>query len=218
MNPFNQPIVEYLQLLYNDLSSLGIRAPYAALGAMGAVLLLFVLQLRYYLHVYGRLPRFRNNRGVGSQVATPPISVVIVVRENSFYFIEQILPKLLRQQYDAFEVILVDCSYNEEISELLALQRLEHPNLHVTAFKQQLPSAHSTKLALTVGIKAARYEHILFTTPDAVPDSDRWIALMAKGFICGDVVLGYCGIELKKNWSNRWIRCSRLALSMRYLA
>ena len=41
---------------------------------------------------------------------------------------------------------------------------------------------------------------------------------MAKGFICGDVVIGYCNLEIKKGFANRFIRCNRLATSIRYLA
>lgn len=211
--------MEYLNLLYNDLKELGIAHPYLALGLNTILIALFFIQLYYYLSVYGSLPHFRNNRGIRKDIPTPPISVIIVIRENSYYFIEETLPLLLQQQYDAFEIVLVDCSFDEEIAEILAEKKAQYPDqLHVTRFKQQLQHEHSIKLALTVGIKAARYEHLLFTTPDCVPASDRWIALMAKGFISGDIVIGYCGIEQKKGLSNRWIRCSRFISSVRYLS
>lgn len=210
--------MEYLDLLYNDLTTKGIVHPYWAMGLMGVVIILFIIQLHYYFGVYGKLPRFRNNRGIRQDIPSPPVSVIVVVRENSYYFIENTLPLLLGQQYDEFEVIVVDCSYNDEIGEILHDKSLEAPNLHVTCIRQQLNQEHSIKLALTVGIKAARYEHLVFTTQDSYPVSDKWLSLMAKGFICGDIVIGYCGIELKKGMANRWIRCSRLIDSVRYLS
>ena len=60
-----------------------------------------------------------NNRVIRQDIPSPPVSVVVVVRGNSFYFIEHTLPLLLGQQYDEFEVVLVDCSYDDEIGEIL---------------------------------------------------------------------------------------------------
>ncbi|MFR0765261.1 MAG: hypothetical protein ACLSHL_15840 [Alistipes communis] len=88
----------------------------------------------------------------------------------------------------------------------------------MTAIKQQRSAGHGTKLALTVGIKACAYEHIVFTTTDCYPSSDKWLSLMAKGFINGDIVIGYCGIEPGKGLANRLMRCSRLAGSVRWLS
>lgn len=210
--------MEYSDLLYNDLLSRGISYPWLTVGLMGGAMAMFFVQMYYYLVVYGGLPRFRNNRGIRSDIPSPPVSVVVVVRENSYYFIENYLPLLLSQQYDEFEVVVVDCSYSEEIGTLLRETSLSVPNLHVTAIKQQLHYEHSTKLALTVGIKACRHEHIVFTTADSYPASDRWLSLMAKGFICGDIVIGYCGIEPAGGLANRLMRCSRLIRSVRYLS
>ncbi len=211
-------MVEYLDLLRNDLIANGISEPFVALGLMAGALAAFAVQMYYYLGVYGGLPRFRNNRGIRADVPSPPVSVVVVVRENTWYFIEQGLPLLLAQQYDDFEVVVVDCSYSEEIGEMLRDRSTAEPRLHVTCIKPQPHYEHSIKLALTVGIKACRHEHIVFTTPDSYPVSDKWLSLMAKGFICGDIVIGYCGIEPRRGLLNRLMRCSRLIRSVRYLS
>ena len=210
--------MDYLDLLYDDLLSQGIAHPDWMLGAMAGALTAFFVQLYYWLGRYGGLPRFRNNRGIRPQIPSPPVSVVVVIRENGYYFIENYLPLLLGQRYDEFEVVAVDCSYDEEIGELLHEKSLACSRLHVTAIKQQRSAGHGTKLALTVGIKACAYEHIVFTTTDCYPSSDKWLSLMAKGFINGDIVIGYCGIEPGKGLANRLMRCSRLAGSVRWLS
>lgn len=128
----------------------------------------------------------------------PPVSIVVVVRENAYYFIENTLPLLLAQQYHQFEVVVVDCSYDDEISLQLNEMSMQYPHLKLTRINPQPNYEHSNKLALTVGIKAATYEHLLFTTIDCYPTSQRWLSIMAKGFICGDVVIGYCNLEIKK--------------------
>ena len=109
--------MDYLDLLYDDLLSQGIAHPDWMLGAMAGALTAFFVQLYYWLGRYGGLPRFRNNRGIRPQIPSPPVSVVVVIRENGYYFIENYLPLLLGQRYDEFEVVAVDCSYDEEIGE-----------------------------------------------------------------------------------------------------
>ena len=88
---------------------------------------------------------------------------------------------------------------------------------------QQLAQQPSTPRTLT----SKRYDDISVTTSvnknmidfyDSYPTSERWLSLMAKGFIGGNVVIGYCGIEIRKGFANRMIRCNRLATSVRYLA
>ena len=210
--------MSFFEIYYNQLVDNGIIDPRLALGLLGAVLLLLIVQLYYYLGVYGRLPRYRNNRGIDPQTVPPPVSVIVVARENSYYFIEHTLPLLLGQQYHQYEVVVVDCSYDEEIGLLLNEAAAIYPHLRLTRINAQPNYEHSIKLAITVGIKAAAYEHMVFTTVDSYPTSERWLSLMAKGFIGGNVVIGYCGIEIRKGFANRMIRCKRLPTSVRYLA
>lgn len=210
--------MEFFDFFYNALITNGVLFRNIALGLLGAMGICFLIQLWYYLGVYGGLPRFRNNRGIRMEITPPPVSVIVVVRENHYYFVENSLQKLLEQDYHEFEVVVVDCSYNEEIGLMLADIRSHYAHMHLTQIKAMHNHDHSIKLAITVGIKAARYEHLLLTTADSYPASEKWIALMAKGFIAGDVVLGYCGIEPQKGLSNRLMRCSRLATSVRYLS
>ena len=191
--------MSFFEIYYNQLVDNGIIDPRLALGLLGAVLLLLIVQLYYYLGVYGRLPRYRNNRGIDPQTVPPPVSVIVVARENSYYFIEHTLPLLLGQQYHQYEVVVVDCSYDEEIGLLLNEAAAIYPHLRLTRINAQPNYEHSIKLAITVGIKAAAYEHMVFTTVDSYPTSERWLSLMAKGFIGGNVVIGYCGIEIRKD-------------------
>lgn len=185
---------------------------------MGGMLLLFVIQLYYYLGAYGKIPSFRNNRGIRSNIPSEPVSVIVVIRENTFYYIENYLPLLLTQDYDEFEVVVVDCSYSEEIEKMLEDMAAAYPNMKLTHIRAQHNVEHSAKLALTVGIKASSYENLIFTTVDSFPTSDKWLSLMAKGFISGEVVIGYCGMEQKSGFANGWMRCSRLMSSVRYLS
>ena len=73
-------------------------------------------------------------------------------------------------------------------------------------------------MALNVGIKSAHYEHLLFTTPDVYPSSDRWLSLMANGFRRGEIVLGYCGMERGKGFASYLIRTWRMMHSVDWIS
>lgn len=191
---------------------------WGAVACSVLLLLAFLIQLYYYLFRYSRIIKFRNNRGVHSDEQTPPISIIVVARQNTYYFIENYLPLLLSQDYDRFEVVVVDCSYDDTISSILSDMCAEYNNLHLTRINRQSNVEHSMKLAITVGIKATHYEHMIMTTADSYPTSNKWLSLMAKGFISGDIVIGYCGVESRNGFVNRMMRCGRMTTSIRYLA
>ncbi len=210
--------MDFLEHIYNELATNSLIPEPWLWVLLGGMALCFIVQLGYYGGHYGGLARFRNNRDTGVTIPSPPVSVVVVVRENHAYFVENGLQNLLAQEYDAFEVIVVDCSYDDEIGAMLYEIRERNPHMHLTRIQARHNHDHSIKLAITVGIKAARYEHLVLTTGDAYPTSEKWLSLMAKGFINGEVVLGYCGIEQEKGLTNKLIRCSRMAVSVRWLS
>lgn len=180
------------------------------------IAVLFCVQFYYFVMVYGRIPKYRIPQGVFSR-KVDGISVIVVVREN-YNFLEQTLPVLLTQEYDNFEIVVVDVGSGADFHNALQGMKLIYPNLTTTKFEQDPRFPISNKMALNVGIKAARNEYILITTADSVPVSGRWLSLMAKGFTQADVVLGYCGVERKKGLTNALIRSTRLMMAARYLA
>lgn len=189
----------------------------AGLLLVVAVAALLAVQLYYYLGVYARIPGYRNIRDGGAAMPHPSVSVVVVVRDEMAYVTET-LPLILAQQYDDFEVVVVDMSSQSEVTDALAVLAAHNPRLRVSRLIQQEKRFPITnKMAVNVGIKAAAYSNIVFTTTEASPSSPMWLSLMAKGFIRGQVVVGYCGIARAPGFANRMIRAGRLNTSMRYL-
>ena len=177
------------------------------------LLITFVIQLVYYLGRYGRVAAYRQK--VSKE--NPPVSVVVVL-EDGLAFVEETLPLLMRQDYAEYEVVVVDYGSGSETREALQAAALRYPRLRTTCINVDTKYKRRRKLALSVGIKAARHPHILFTESYAYSVSPNWVAMMAKGFTAGDVVVGYAGIAPRKGLSNRLIRCSRLMVSVRYLS
>lgn len=204
--------VENLTQLYNDfVFTYGVES----VGLIVLILALFIIQIYYYIGVYGRIAKYRIAPDIHAR-SIEGISVVVVVRDD-FRFVEQILPRLLTQEYESFEVVVVDVGLNSDVYDILQNMKLIYPNLTTTKFKQDPRFPISNKMALNVGIKAAHHEYMVITTSDSSPASQKWLSLMAKGFAKGDVVLGYCSVEPRSGLANKLMRATRLMQGMRFL-
>ena len=76
----------------------------------------------------------------------------------------------------------------------------------------------STKIALNIGIKSAKHDFIVNTSSDATPVSNRWLSLLAKGFMYGDIVLGYSGMAREGGFKNFIFREFQFNESVGWLA
>lgn len=183
-----------------------------------AAFILFCIQVYYYLIVYGRISLFRNSRRKKILNAEPPLSVIVPIFSEDYSYLDR-LPQLLAQQYSAtFEVVLVYVGRDTDYYEELTRQRLLYPNLSVTKIEFNPRFPISVKMALNVGIKSARNEHIIITTTSAIPASEQWLAMMGKGFMRGNIVLGYTAIEPTEGIKNYLMRMSRFQTSLYWLA
>ena len=187
------------------------------LGLMAALVVLFAIQMRYYLGIFRRLPGYKIASQENSRAHSGSISVVLVMGDD-YLWIDNTLPLLLGQDYELFEVIVVYVGNNNEFAETIEAISVSEPRFRVSRVKQHPLFPISTKMALNIGIKAARYDNIVVTTPDARPVSDRWLSLMAKGFAKSEIVIGYCGIEPSRGLADKIIRSSRMFSSLLYLA
>lgn len=174
-----------------------------------------LLQLFYYLYFYSRVAFGKRVKGYASP---HPVSVVICAR-NEAANLQKYLPMVLEQDYPDFEVIVVnDCSTDASEDVLNELSAL-YPNLRYTYIKPDDKFEHGKKLALTVGIKAAKHEWLLLTDADCYPTSSKWIASMASHFTSKkSVVLGYSGFVRDKSFLNRLIRYDTMTIALQYLS
>ena len=188
----------------------------AALG--GAMLLMFGLQLYYYIFFYGRIPGYKNNRREVTLPTEPPVSVIVPLFSEDYSFVEERLPLILAQSYPDFEVVIVYVGHDTDFYEDLTLLKASFPQIVATKIHLDPRFPISRKMALNVGIKSAHYEHLIFTSTDAVPQTDRWLSLMAKGFMRGEIVVGYCGFERAKGFTNYLMRTWRMMHAVDWIA
>lgn len=122
----------------------------------------------------------------------PPISIVMAAHDN-VRELEQHLPQLMEQDYPAgYEVIVVVSKGDDGTDDLLETMLRRYPNLYTTFVPDSSRYMSRKKLAVTLGVKAAKNEWILLTEPECSPVSSNWLQFMAGH--CSesvDMVMGY---------------------------
>ena len=122
----------------------------------------------------------------------PAVSIVMAAHDNVSE-LEQHLPLFLEQDYPAgFEVIVVVSKGDDGTDDLLESMRRKYSHLYTTFVPDSSRYMSRKKLAVTLGVKAAKNEWILLTEPECAPASPNWLQLMAAH--CEesvDMVMGY---------------------------
>jgi len=176
----------------------------------------FVTQLFYLIYYHRRLSKYAPLE----ELPTPnlPISVIISARNEEQNLLNN-LPAILEQDYPDFEVVVVnDCSLDESEQALKELC-VKYSRLKTVNVTENDRFKTGKKFALTMGIKAAKNEHLLFTDADCRPASVHWITRMAANFTGrAEIVLGYSPYEYKGGLLNNFIRFETIRTAINYLS
>jgi cellulose synthase/poly-beta-1,6-N-acetylglucosamine synthase-like glycosyltransferase len=187
---------------------------------VGIFLLAFFHQLYFYLrYIRGILrlkSKIRKNK-VSFLTQKPPVSVIICARDEEVN-LRRFLPFFLTQDYPDYEVIVVNDGSVDETEILLNDMKLNYPNLRTTFVPVGATNLSTKKLALTLGVKAAKNDILLFTDADCMPEDKCWIDRMVRNFTPGvDFVLGYGAYMNQKGFVNRLITYDTLYIALQYL-
>lgn len=124
---------------------------------------------------------------------------VVVFSQGDADNLSQLLGQLLSQDYPAaFEVIVVNEGESADIRDTVSMLRANHNNLYLTFTPEGVVNLSRKKLALTLGIKAARYDIVVLTTTAADIESDQWLRRMMAPFDKDgrtEIVLGFSYID-----------------------
>jgi poly-beta-1,6-N-acetyl-D-glucosamine synthase len=119
----------------------------------------------------------------------PPISIIIPSR-NYEENLKKIVPVLLEQDYPDYQVVVVnDCS-TDGTEWYLAGLKLQYPHLKTTRIIQETDFPNA--LAITVGIRAASKEWLIFLNPLCVISDKNWLKSFADHLAPEkEVIYGY---------------------------
>lgn len=171
--------------------------------------------LGYYLLGYLRFVIYKAKR---PPLLNRPISVVVYAK-NDAQNLQQTLPEYLSQEYENFEVVVVDDHSYDDTATVMEEFLKHHKNLKFVDMKSSITHIKGRKYPLSIAIKESANEHILFTSADAMPASKYWLQKMASRFSeKKQIVLGYGTYSCQKGFFNLLLHYDKFFDAMQYFS
>ena len=148
-----------------------------------------------------------------------PVSVIICAK-NEAEKLQKMIPTIISQEYDRFEIVLINDASSDNTLDIMQAFEQAHQQVKVVNVDHNEAFWGSKKYALTLGIKAASYEHLLFTDADCKPVSNNWIAEMTHQFSKStQLILGYGSYKKVANsFTNLLVRYETLLTAVQYFS
>lgn len=175
-----------------------------------------VIQFLYYVVFFGKFSFAK------PQTTTPkrvPISVIVCAK-NEEENVTNFVPLLAAQNYPDYEIVLIDDASSDETLEVFEAFEKQYANVKLVKVENNEAFWGNKKFALTLGIKAAKNEYLLFTDADCYPKTTEWIKEMSAQFSKEKtIVLGYGAYErIKGSFLNKIIRFETLLTATQYFS
>ncbi|MDR2840491.1 MAG: glycosyltransferase [Paludibacter sp.] len=184
---------------------------------LGILLFAFIFQSAHYIGIlfaFGWRKRKIAKNKITFVSPLPAVSIIVCSTDED-QNLKKNIPLLLEQDYPQFEIIVVnECSEDNTEQVLLDLRSL-YPQLKITFVPLRTTIKNTRQLAVMLGVKAARNDVLLFTSPCCTPQSKQWIKSMMRNFTPKtDFVLG---MTLSQNKTLFWRRMFALESFLRQL-
>lgn len=207
------------------MESIEVLLPYFKLNtweliAILSLFLFFLIQLFFYLIHYRRLYKYIKTAGntKTNYASEQPSVSVIIYSDNDANGLDVALQSVLDQDYPDFEVIVVNNTLTEESQELIYKYKEKYTNLYSTYIPENSKAISRKKLAITIAVKAAKNEILLFTEPNCRIESKLWIAQMVRNYTPGiELVLGYSRVVSKRFYLKYLAAYDNLFSAIQYL-
>lgn len=176
-----------------------------------------VIQVLYYAVLFGS---FAFSKSVTTSLnRNYPISVIICAK-NEAQNLKKFLPSILNQSYPHFEVVLINDSSYDETLDVFEDFKSKYSNIKIVDVKNIEAFWGNKKYALSLGIKAATHNHLLFIDADCQPVSNQWINKMSQSFNDENtIILGYGAYnKIKNSFLNKLIRFETLLTATQYFS
>jgi glycosyltransferase involved in cell wall biosynthesis len=147
-----------------------------------------------------------------------PVSIVVCAY-NELENLKLLIPILLKQNHKNFEVIIVNDRSDDGTYDYLNAEKEKHLHLQVVNVDKVHDHINSKKYAITLGVKAAKNDLLLFTDADCKPNSEDWANEMSNGAEENtNFILGYSPYEKHSGFLNALIRFETRLTGILYTA
>jgi len=179
-------------------------------------LVALLLQLVYIWVVFGKTAFYKKKKQPDGK--REPVSVIVCSRD-SLHYLTELIPVLIDQDYPDYEVVIVNnCSTDETQMFLDDLERIE-PRVKVVQLRQQLNFFHGKKFPLSMGIKSAQNDLLVFTDPECIPDGNGWLSSVVDSYEKNtEIAIGYCYRKPKKGLADKVMRFIELIDGLNYMS
>ena len=145
-----------------------------------------------------------------------PLSLVVYTKNQALNLKDNI-PLWLEQEYPDFEIILINDASFDDTLNVMELFEKNNENIKIVNVENNETFWGSKKYALTLGIKKASHQRMIFTGADCKPASNKWLNEMGAHFSSKkQIVLGYGSYFKKKGLLNKLIRFDTLLTAIQY--
>lgn len=162
------------------------------LSCVGVCVFFLLIFYRKRIFITTKYQERCNNQPQDTNIQYPSTSIIVYADDEATN-LTQLLPQLLEQKYPAsFEVIVVNDGASESTRDVVNELELLYPNLYLTFTPDRSRNLSRKKLALTLGIKAARHEVVVLINANSRVNSDQWLKLITRNFNDKtEIVIGY---------------------------
>jgi len=183
---------------------------------LGVLVFCFVVQLYFTLFVHQKLASVSIEEPLPNGIR--PLSVVICAR-NEAENLKNFLPAIMDQNYPDFEVIVVNDRSWDGTRVVLEEFAEKYEKLKVVTVADGGKFIAGKKFAVTMGIKAAKNDWLVFTDADCYPASSNWLLGMQQPpEDHKEILLGYSPYIRKRGLLNALIRFETFFTAVNYLS
>ncbi|NDP26024.1 MAG: glycosyltransferase [Flavobacterium sp.] len=174
------------------------------------------IQFTYYLIVFGKFAFAKAQKSTPKRISIS----VIVCAKNEAENVIRFIPLLAQQDYPDYEIILIDDASSDHTLEIFEEFEKQYSNIRLVKVKNNEAFWGNKKYALTLGIKSAKKDYLLFMDADCYPATKDWISTMSAQFTMQKtIVLGYGGYEkIANSFLNKIIRFETLLTAVQYFS
>ena len=146
-----------------------------------------------------------------------PVSVVVCAHDEVDN-LRELVPMLLAQSHPEFEVIIVEDRCNDDTYDFLREAAKQDARLKLVRVVDKPEHITGKKFALTLGIKAAKYDWVLLTDADCRPASSLWIARMSAEIDDRtQIIIGFSPYFKSKGLLNSFIRFESFLTGIQFI-
>ncbi len=174
--------------------------------------ILVLIRLSYWFFLFTRLASYKPIYNL--EHTKNGVSILVCVK-NNIEGLKRLLAKIEKQNYDKFEVVIVDDFSDSPIIQFLNTSDFRVP-IKITSPNENIMGK---KAAVLRGLEVSSYDWILQTDSDCMPTSLNWIKwMMASRKMETSIVLGVSPLKSNASWISSIAAYESMYVAMQYLS